>query len=304
MKVDSRCNAIIILQSLHDGDRETGKHIYNVFKNKLKISFFDIVGKKDCFEVLHHILNKTKQAQEHGKLIKPIIQFDCHGCKEYFEFGDGSKAEFYELTDILCEINLNTGMNLIVIGAACFGIYIQDVMLHLFIEKKEIWRAPFSFAIGFDEEVMESTLQEAMTDFYGFFCNSKKVDLNKASDAINIFTQAKKVGFQVVSSQIIFTQGILVYIKENCSGSILEKRVKNMQLEIMRRNSFDISLCPPKNEIRKFLGGHESLEKWYEENAYYFFGIDRYPENKCLVPPFWDVLFNTYSLENLLKKGK
>jgi len=61
-------------------------------------------------------------ARQRGEL--PLLHIECHGNDDELSFADNSRMTWGELYPLLRDINVATGMRLLVSIAACFGAYL------------------------------------------------------------------------------------------------------------------------------------------------------------------------------------
>ena len=67
----------------------------------------------------------------------PLLHFECHGSEDGFELSDGSFIEWAKLKEPLTQLNIVTGLNLMVCVAACTGGALLKVVTAL--DRAPLW---------------------------------------------------------------------------------------------------------------------------------------------------------------------
>lgn len=290
MKLNFSYNTVFFIQSLPQNEPATGEKLHKLLNQTNRVRneciptyFFDVENKRSFLDILSEISKKIKRFYtSENRIVKPIIQFDCHGNNSCFSLADGSTIPFEELAGFFGEINLESGMNLTIIGASCFGSYVSSCILEC-IEckgKNSKTRAPFNMSLGFDKTVQPCNLQQMLAEFY-LITREENMTLPQIIGQINSMPEAKESQLKPVFSKDIFYSAINYYKKTLCTGRELEERIDRMIREIYRNNGGrQIDEVSIRKELRKKIEDPKTIVEWHNENAPYFFGIDKFPKNR------------------------
>jgi hypothetical protein len=156
---------IIVVQSLGNDDTKTGKMLYNDIISRsidyndsvdMTHKFYDI-NDKDSFVKILNEYAITAELMDGGIL----FHFEMHGSDDLsgLLFSDKSNIDWFEMTDLLREINITVKNNLYVTMATCYGRYLYK---GLSFKKK----CPYSGYISASREVMQ---YEIIDDFTFIF---------------------------------------------------------------------------------------------------------------------------------------
>lgn len=232
-------DSLIILESLKEDDKKTGKILYshltsdtsNSLKNSfpsIKIIYKEINSSNEFNKFLSNVL-------ESEKIQCPIIHIEAHASYEgeYFRlvFADNSSLEAEELGGLFRKINIKTKFNFIVSMATCFG----EEMVSEFIRSVVLDKAiPFFSVIGAYKELNPAEIEDFFINFYSLYFGSPNAQELKLTDVNEL---KKKLAINFPNFYIIDILNIIVislkaYFKNKCTSDELEKRKKQIQ-EIM-----------------------------------------------------------------------
>jgi hypothetical protein len=158
---------IIVIQSLFDNETKTGADLYNdTIRRKIDYlqpdvikmthKFFDVASKDEFVAIL-----KDFQASAEFFEGGVLFHFEMHGLNDIsgLIFSDRSSINWFELADLLREINIIINNNLFITMATCFGRYLYKGAVY---NKK----APYSGYISASKVV---TVDEIMDNFTVLF---------------------------------------------------------------------------------------------------------------------------------------
>lgn len=157
------------------------------------------------------------QAREHS--MRPLLNFDMHGCKEKGLLISATNEYFSwdHLAGYLRELNICTGNNLCVIGAACFG-------LRAIMPIKLDQPTPFFILLAPENEISVGFLEQNLMAFYRALFESGSIDgaySRHLSDKFKYF-HCEKMLFIVIGR----------YIKEGCKGRTAQERRERLLSEV------------------------------------------------------------------------
>lgn len=158
---------VIVIQSLFEKETKTGEDLYNdTIRRKIDYlqpdaikmthKFFDVISKDEFIAIL-----KDFQASAEFFEGGVLFHFEMHGLNDMsgLIFSDSSSINWFELADLLREINIIINNNLFISMATCFGRYLYKGAVY---NKK----APYSGYISASKAVSE---YEIMDDFAMLF---------------------------------------------------------------------------------------------------------------------------------------
>ena len=202
---------IVIIQSLDDNEKQTGKDLYEktikyiqFSKPFLESNFYDINNKTELFNVLNDII---KIAEEENKFF--FLHFEAHGDDEGIGLKNAELITWSELLPLLRSLNIIYKNSLGIYLAVCKGnslIRAIDPLL----------RSPFAFIIGSFETIYNIDILNAFEVFYSNFFTDYNV--------INAFQEMKKVSqesdFSIIGSGHVID--LIISLAENDKQRILE----------------------------------------------------------------------------------
>jgi len=123
-KVMLEFNCAIVIQSLPENERQTGKELYNdIIKRScdrigLLSRLFDVSSRSDIYSCFKAILEASG-----SKKFFPLIHFEMHGNKMGFQMKSGEMISWSEIGDLCRAINIAIQNQLIVSLATCHGAH-------------------------------------------------------------------------------------------------------------------------------------------------------------------------------------
>jgi hypothetical protein len=164
---------VLIIEWLFAKDPKTGTDLFNVLKSRGTAAEHVICQSGQ--DVLDALSAADLLLQVNGKY--PVIHLEAHGALDAEEtpigicgpsiHGHSEVLSWETLSPYLRVINVGTGFNLVVVGAACYGITAYTTF-----DVTNV--APFVLAIGFSEAILASSLRRVISELYrGLFSSSK-----------------------------------------------------------------------------------------------------------------------------------
>lgn len=213
------CNSVIWMTSLPENELGPTRRMVEsmeALKNETGIGFQHIHVssaehlKKLLFELIIH-------ASQHG--MTPLLNFDMHGSKDHglYIANTSEYVSWDVLNSCLQGLNHATGNNLVVIGAACYGL---RAIMPIKLDKP----APFFVLLAPEEEVYVGFLEDNLPAFYRdlFAFGSLDSAYNQyLSDKFKYF-HCEKMLFIVVAK----------YIKAGCKGKSAQERRERLLTEV------------------------------------------------------------------------
>jgi hypothetical protein len=273
-KIGLRYSKIYVIQSLPDGDQKTGEDLYydkllhKQFASKvITCEYFSIESKAEFISKLDHISAEVRNRGEY-----PIIHFELHGNQDGFRFRNGGHIRWVEFAPKLREINVLSMHNLLIVSAACEGIYLSKI-----IKAEE--RAPFWGIIGPEGIVKTKEVSEHFPMFYELFLETENAD--KAITYLNNIILDSKKSFRLMNSEWLFMGALNEFSNNLDSKDAVKSRAKEIvgkyqKFRTMPRAQRRIE----QKRIEKQIPGY--IEKQFYKYKSNFFMEDLYPENRDL----------------------
>jgi hypothetical protein len=185
-------------------------------------------------------------ASEHG--MRPLLHFDMHGNKEegLHIFQSSEYFSWNELYTNLQGLNKATGNNLVIIGAACFGL--RSIM-PIKLDKP----APFFVLLAPEEEVCVGFSEDNVQPFYRDLFASGSLDAaysRHLSDEFKYF-HCEKMLFIVVAK----------YIRAGCKGKSAQERREQLLTDVFSQGmeKTEANLSSVRKKIKEGLKPDQSL---------------------------------------------
>lgn len=170
-------DSVYVIESLPAGELKTGTALYDdvvgpmAFGHRIHTRFFSAHSKQEFLSQLSTIREEVV-----GNNYSPILHFDAHGSPDGLGLADKDNIAWGEVRDVLAEINVASQFNLLVVLAACSGIYLQKVVL-------PDRAAPLWGLIGPTNIVSAGEIQSRFQGFYREYIET--LDPTRAMEALN-----------------------------------------------------------------------------------------------------------------------
>jgi|GEM_PF-770199 len=263
----SALDVLWIVESLRPGDTKTGQLLYRDIKDQakllqptLRIEFRTPASNVQMLAVLDEIACDTRAGAS------PMLHIECHGDQHGIQLSDDSCLDWGDLSAPLIAINRASALNLVVVLAACKGVYLIHTV-------ERLSEAPFWAVIAPDKVVYDGPMLTAYLSFYTSFL--KDLNGDTAVAALNGFAPHRQYHF--ISAQGIFVRGFVAYLREHSMGKGRRQRIEALVTEVRLNPIGDaLTLKRIRTEVKAFL---ERDEQHFEERRRAFFYIDQYPAN-------------------------
>jgi len=268
MNNKTRFNKIYIVESLPEMQLSTGKSLYedNLVWKGLKIDglHFEFSQPKTAssfFDVLQMI------SREAHKGAFPIIHIEAHGSKEGLEVASREFIPWEALRNSLTEINIACKNNLMVVMAACEGIYLFQIV-------QPIHRTPFCALIGPKRKVTASEILRDYSSFYSELLAS--FDGNKALEKLNANFPDEKI-YLYAGCNYLFSVIYKKYHHKHCTGIALQQRIERLVSDAKKDpRCKTLPISKVRQRVKEHIKGKK--EETFEKYKAYFLMIDKYPE--------------------------
>ena len=269
-----RFNKIIVLESLKDNERHTGKELYDdlisrmpYIHTKLKVEYYDIDTLAQWDVVMDDILGDC--LQNHNI---PIIHFEIHGESN----GKGLVIKNHELATLehvgaqLRNINIATGCNLFITLGVCKGLYL---LFNMIMNEP----MPFIGAVGSFSNLKNDDIYIRFYDFYDTLFSS--MDIGKAFTALQHANPDMPAEYRYIPADELFYKNYHLYLKEQCTKVALGRRAKESIGELKKQKP--MNRRERRMKEKEFIAMEKkSREKYFREHSSKFFMLSEYPDNK------------------------
>ncbi|WP_116811623.1 hypothetical protein [Steroidobacter cummioxidans] len=263
---------ICVIESQHDGELRIGRKLVDgalfvatLKRPELKVEYRNPRSKEELFRVLDLIEN---EAREQG--IYPMLHFECHGCPDGLELGNGDLVGWDSLRDILISINRACRSNLVIAVAACDGA-------HLIKAATRLERAPFWALIGTEGAIAAGALMDDFDAFYTTLFES--LDGDAALAALNRGIRGDSRRYKFLTAAGLFVRAYRRYHERYCIGKGRRARIEDLVSQAMERQTIRRMGI---GAVRKLVKQQLSQEEMYfEAKKRKFFFADEFPENEA-----------------------
>lgn len=242
------CNSVIWLTSLPDDELgPTRRMVEDMEALTAEITVvFQHIELTSAEHLKKQLGELTLHASEHG--MRPLLNFDMHGSKD-----DGlyisqtlEYVSWSELSECLQKLNRETANNLVVVGAACFGL---RAIMPIKLDKP----APFYVLLAPEEKVSFGFLAENLIKFYRELFLSGCLDTaysRNLSDKFKYF-HCEKMLFIAVAK----------YIKAGCKGKAAQERRERLLTEVFSQGmeKTDENLKSVRKKIKEGIKPDQAL---------------------------------------------
>ena len=258
-------NQILVVDSIPAGEYNTAKRLFEdlesyavAYSPSPAIHYRRIENAADFIQCIRNCRIDAEERQ-----IVPMLHIECHGDDDGFQFADGSLADWDELKLPVTELNIATGLNLMIAVAACTGGALAKV-----IGLGD--RAPFWGLIGPTQTLSAGDLEKAYSALYLTLLSTKS-----PAKAVEAMDSATRPGlFWRTTSQGLFEKGWALYKNEHCTPEALELRANRMRERLKQEG---VPILPSAEELKGRLVNHEPIA--FERYRQTFFMCDLFPEH-------------------------
>lgn len=267
---------IHVIEWLRPGDMKTGRELHGeiepigiVSRPQVPVSFREVHSREEFIEHLARIRSDLLHDRR-----APLIHIETHGAPDGIGLGEGNEMLWTDLQRKLVPINETCGLRLVVILAACEGIWGIQMA-------QPVGRAPFLVLLGPNDPIGPGLLAKVMQRFYHRLLVDR--DGNQAMRDLNPDRDAPL--FSIVNAEQLFRAVFAEFLRTESSEGAEQRR-----LERVFRAACD--------RLRQAHGGHGlfaeekrmiwenllrvsfDLRQHFEERRRHYFMIDLFPQNE------------------------
>ena len=207
-------NAVIVIDALRSSDMQTARRLEEELlplRHGDGTAYCRIIKTPDKQSFISGLQSIAAEC-ELG--LKPVLHIEAHGDKlSGLEIGDQCEmVTWQELEDELARINKNTGNNLGVVLASCWGLYAISPL-------RIADPTPYYFLIGPDKEVSAGYIENQMKKFY--------IALFESSSLDNAMSKVEQE-FKQYHSEQFFYRVFASYLRKACMGKGASLRAERL----------------------------------------------------------------------------
>jgi hypothetical protein len=263
-------NKLWVIESLPQGDLKTGKALFegplaspSSTHTNLEVIYRTPETLKDFYSVLDEIYIDTSTTQS-----LPMIHIESHGSEVGIELASKEVVHWDDVRKQFIRINISTGLNLVVVMAACHGAHILRMAI-------EMDRAPFLAAIGTEKEVTAGHVELAFKAFYETFFETLSGD--QALTALNQHDFERTYRF--IDAEDFFLSAYRSYYKSSCRGKGKKVWTEDLLTKALRNPAVSKKYgVTGARKLIKFSLSNEAQDFEQFKSGYFMF--DLFPDNK------------------------
>jgi len=262
-------DSVHIIESLRPDDHHTGRRLYedlaplaDASTPPVTVRFHAVQSRAAFLKVLRSI---AEDARLHSH--SPILHIETHGDFTGIQVTSGEYLPWREFKNELIAINAMSRLNLLVMLAACQGIYLSKI-----IQAGD--RAPVRALIGPIRRVDADEIERACPAFYRTLFDTWNVE--DACCAMNNAIAPVPLTFVGVAAERLFYLTMHGYFTTYCSEEALARR-ENTRRALLER--LGISEEQREHDRQWFHSHVRDHRRHFETFKNRFFFCDLYPEN-------------------------
>ncbi len=259
-------NKIIVIESLEDKDRKTGREVFDdleftklLCSNRLESEFRLISNKSDLMLCIDELIENV---EFNG--VFPILQIDAHGNTDGVKFSENSYIGWRELLEQLSKLNLLMKGNLLVVLASCYGA-------HIIRHVSTISRAPFWGVIAPYEKTHPENVYSGLNRFYNAICLG-----NGSSEIVSTLnTNRSSSDLKLFTAELLFVKATEVGVSQFQARKSLDQQIKSTMDKLSSQGeAIEITASQLKMDFIS-----EQMKK-FEDDLKKFLMVDLFPENE------------------------
>jgi hypothetical protein len=271
-----RLGKVHIIEWLRPGDRRTGRELFDelepmgiVSQPNVLVGFRSVSTRLEFIALLREIEQDFRRTRR-----VPFLHIETHGNDDGIGISQAEGLTFFELMTELIPLNQLTGLRLVVILAACEGIWGVKML-------QPTERAAFLALIGPNRRMSPDELARGMQSFYRSIFRDRNG--NAAIRAMNDAVDPTKTTFGVFNAEGTFKMVYEEFLNRLGSEEAIARRAAAINAKLGARIKQERGVARWSREIaatdaflRRQLSDHD---RWFEHYRRRYFFIDLYPEN-------------------------
>ena len=265
-----------IVEWLNENDRRTGHEVFEeieplgkAFDPPVEVVYHPIATAGELLGLLHALWEEYRRERR-----TPLLHLETHGAKE----GIGARGEaigWRDLAGELVPLNRLTGLNLVVVLAACEGFYGTEML------RPNFGQAPFRGLIGPNREVSDRELLQGSVAFYR--TTFGRLDGERAIRAMNDIVDPEQETFWHISAETVFMLAYRNYLETQGSPETITSRVDGIAYRVAARIEAQRGAPVSPEEVEALHRQAQTLvanhDAHFAIERRRFFYIDEFPAN-------------------------
>ena len=265
-----------IVEWLNENDRRTGRELFEEIEPLGKAStppvevVYHSIGTAGELIGLLHALGEDYR-RDHRT---PLLHLETHGATDGIE-ARGEAIAWRDLAGAFVPLNRLTGLNLVVVLAACEGFY-GTAML-----RPNFGQAPFRGLIGPNRELSDRELLQGAIAFYGTLFRRR--DGDRALRAMNDIVDPANETFWHISAETVFMLAYRRYLETQGTPEAVASRADGIAQRVAARIEARRGGPVSPEEVEALRRQAQALvanhDAHFAIERRRFFYIDEFPEN-------------------------
>ena len=272
---------VYVIEWLGPGDAKTGWELFDelqpiglMSRPSVEVSFKRVRTRDEFIAYIRTIQDDFRVTKR-----LPLLHIEAHGFADGICSVAGDEVLWPELMQELIPLNRLTHLRLLVVLAACEGIWGLQMA-------QPVGRAAFLALLGPNRPISATHLASACQVFYRDIFKDRNG--KAAFKAMNDVVDSTKPTFGIVNAEMLFKHVYHSFLLERCTEEALSKRVESIVAEQVKQFKAERGVGMWAHEVAQVraLARHhaEAHDEHFEHYRREFFFIDLFPENDKRFP--------------------
>ncbi len=281
MDAELQIGRIHIIEWLAEGDARTGWELYNeieplglVSKPTVEVRYSRVRTRAEFIAYLRTIHEEMQTTRR-----VPLLHIETHGYVDGLGATDSDEVTWPDLMAELIPINVLTALRLVLVVAACEGLWALQTA-------QPVQRAAFLALLGPNRPVTANELSVALQTFYRRILTDKNG--TAAIQAMNEAIDPNQPAFGIVNAEMLFKDVLTAFLADARTDTTRNARIEKIVAECKERFRRERGVGMWAHEVQRLReAAREEVEAHREQFEHYrrtFFMIDLYPANDRRFP--------------------
>ncbi|MGE0593534.1 MAG: hypothetical protein AB7G23_06390 [Vicinamibacterales bacterium] len=272
---------IHIIEWLRDSDRRTGWELFGevepmgiVSNPRVDVAFYRVATRDAFIDVIRAIENEFRRTSR-----LPLLHIETHGNDDGIGIAADNGFTFLELMEELIPLNGLTGLRLLVVLAACHGIWGMKMF-------QPATRSAALAIIGPHRKVDDDEVARGLQAFYrGMFAHRGG---DRAIQEMNDAIKPGEMTFGALHAELLFKKVYREFHRQLCTPESIERRLDAMipEWHAQARIDFGRDVTDRELERARALARHhlEAHDGNFADFRRHYFWMDQFPDNEGRFP--------------------
>lgn len=269
---DSHFNGIVVLDAIPDGELNTARRLKENLEdislyvaNDLQVRYYRLNAIDDLKSGMAEVLDEINKSR-----LLPWLHLEGHGLSDEngFQLAAGGICTWSQLKEIITPLNVNVGLNLLLILATCYGGSFARAI-------RTTDRAPVLGILGPKQAIKVGKIEKDFAAFYRKFFES--LSLKKALEVLND-TAPKDLYFKMTAENFFYAVW-KNYKRTCCTEQEVENRARRMY---RKAKSLNLPRTPSIGQLKRSI--HSKEMALFEKYRDTYFMYDIYESNRSRFP--------------------